>query len=127
MTILPGSLDYLYYNGITETIPYVAYEMPPVTASGRAQLAGAGMGYNPISDFDMYSPSEFQPDSQKPKSGNAFFNVLDKILSLPKWVKGLFSGGIILGTVCLLFRGKKPPANAQTTGLWQKITGWFKK
>lgn len=38
MTVLPGSLDYLYYNGILDHIPYEAYEMGPATASG--------MGYN---------------------------------------------------------------------------------
>ncbi len=30
MTVLPGSLDYLYYNGILDHIPYEAYEMSPV-------------------------------------------------------------------------------------------------
>ena len=30
MTVLPGSLDHLYYNGILDSIPYEAYEMPPV-------------------------------------------------------------------------------------------------
>lgn len=45
MAILPGSLDYLYYNGIIDHIPYEAYQMTPMTASGRAQLAGMGTGY----------------------------------------------------------------------------------
>ena len=45
MAVLPGSLDYLYYNGILNHIPYEAYEMTPMTASGRAQLAGMGMGF----------------------------------------------------------------------------------
>lgn len=30
MTVLPGSLDYLYHNGILDHIPYEAYEMTPV-------------------------------------------------------------------------------------------------
>ena len=34
MTVLPGSLDYLYYNGILDRIPYEAYEMGPVVNSG---------------------------------------------------------------------------------------------
>lgn len=40
MAVLPGSLDYLYYNGILDRIPYEAYEQSPITASGRAQMAG---------------------------------------------------------------------------------------
>lgn len=45
MAVLPGSLDYLYYNGILERIPYEAYEMTPMTASGQAQMMGLGTGY----------------------------------------------------------------------------------
>jgi hypothetical protein len=37
MTILPGSLDYLYYNGILERIPYEAYEMIPASPGGMQQ------------------------------------------------------------------------------------------
>lgn len=37
MTILPGSLDYLYYNGILEHIPYEAYEMVMASPSGTKQ------------------------------------------------------------------------------------------
>lgn len=32
MTVLPGSLDYLYYQGILDHIPYEAYEMPYAAA-----------------------------------------------------------------------------------------------
>ncbi len=46
MAVLPGSLDYLYYNGILDHIPYEAYEMPPMTQSGMAQMSGLGSGYN---------------------------------------------------------------------------------
>ena len=46
MAILPGSLDYLYHNGIVNSIPYDAYAMTPVTPSGMAQMAGMGMGFN---------------------------------------------------------------------------------
>ena len=46
MAVLPGSLDYLYYNGILDHIPYEAYEMGPMTASGRAQMSGLGTGFS---------------------------------------------------------------------------------
>ena len=46
MAILPGSLDYLYYNGIIDHIPYEAYEMTPMTPSGMAQMSGmSGLGF----------------------------------------------------------------------------------
>lgn len=50
MAVLPGSLDYLYYNGILDHIPYEAYEMGPVTQSGMMQMSGMGTGYgfNPM-------------------------------------------------------------------------------
>lgn len=35
MTITPGSLDYLYYNGVLDHIPYEAYEMGPVVANSQ--------------------------------------------------------------------------------------------
>jgi hypothetical protein len=43
MTVFPGSLDYLYYNGVLDHIPYEAYEMVPfqpnyVQSSGMPQL-----------------------------------------------------------------------------------------
>jgi len=44
MTVLPGSLDYLYYNGVLDHIPYDVYDMPPVTASGMQR---SGMGFPP--------------------------------------------------------------------------------
>lgn len=47
MAVLPGSLDYLYHNGILNHIPYEAYEMTPMTQSGMAQMAGKGAGLNP--------------------------------------------------------------------------------
>lgn len=37
MTILPGSLDYLYYNDILEHIPYEAYEMGMVSPANSTQ------------------------------------------------------------------------------------------
>ena len=50
MAILPGSLDYLYYNGILDHIPYEAYEMSPMTPSGMMQMSGMGTAYglNPM-------------------------------------------------------------------------------
>lgn len=45
MSVLPGSLDYLYHNNIIDHIPYEAYSMTPMTYSGYAQMSGVGTGY----------------------------------------------------------------------------------
>ncbi len=44
MTILPGSLDHLYYNGILERIPYEAYEIIPAAPYGAAYNTGSMKG-----------------------------------------------------------------------------------
>ena len=44
MSVLPGSLDYLYYNGILDHIPYEAYDsgMPAVRMNNMPPLSGFG-------------------------------------------------------------------------------------
>ena len=39
MSAMPGSLDYLYYNGILDHIPYEAYEMNPRFVARQSQIA----------------------------------------------------------------------------------------
>ena len=63
MTVMPGSLDYLYYGGVLDCIPYAAYEMGPVSPSyingseyldcAKRGCAFAGYG----NDYDCYTPS----------------------------------------------------------------------
>lgn len=55
MAVLPGSLDYLYYNNIIDHIPYEAYEVLPMTQSGMMQMSGMGSGYgmNPMTNGSM--------------------------------------------------------------------------
>ena len=61
MTILPGSLDYLYYNGILDHIPYEAYEYPSVGQSGnnvRQELGGViGTPGSYVQEYAMNSGS----------------------------------------------------------------------
>ena len=56
MAILPGSLDYLYYNGIVDYIPYEAYSISPMTPSGYAQMSGAA--YNPYAGLDYLKTAQ---------------------------------------------------------------------
>ena len=44
MTILPGSLDYLYYNEVLDHIPYEVYEMGPVGTSSAMGGLNIGQG-----------------------------------------------------------------------------------
>lgn len=58
MTVLPGALDYLYYNGILDHIPYEAYEMTPpannaMNATQYMNMAQAGNLYNNYAN-DMF-------------------------------------------------------------------------
>lgn len=45
MTILPGSLDYLYHYGILDRIPYEAYEILPATQSGYNQYSNTNINF----------------------------------------------------------------------------------
>ena len=55
MTVLPGSLDYLYYNGIIDHIPYEAYDMQPVmNGSQYLNMAQQGALYNTYNSQDSF-------------------------------------------------------------------------
>lgn len=194
MAVLPGSLDYLYHNGILPRIPYEAYEMTPMTPSGQAQFAGMGMGYgfnaspmygavgmssmngtqylNQAQRGLMYNtytcPDTFVRRNNKPieagegysikkafidgegygrdlnaegmalgedtkgirKSFSKFgAKVKNSVVNAPDWAKGLAAGGIMLGTLACLFRGKKAPIppHAPEKSLFEKFTSLFKK
>ena len=207
MAVLPGSLDYLYYNGILDHIPYEAYEMGPVTASGMGYnqmnpMVSSGMsGYNQMNGsqyidqakqgllYDTYTspdtfvkrnPNEYRQGQDYSFGKQAFgvnngigvdsnlgtktFGINDGIgrdsdfevkavgdegksfreslvdsakstasgfSNAPTFVKGLIAGGIMVGTLFCLLRGKKTPSPAvtQKTSFWSKLNpkNWFKK
>lgn len=174
MAVLPGSLDYLYYNGILDHIPYEAYEMGPVGNSGM----GAGMSMNGSqylnqamqgSMYNTYtSPDTFvKRDNSNYAQGenysfvksalginngigkdadfevNAFGqegksfreSLVDGAKSTASgfsntstFVKGLIAGGVMIGTLFCLLKGKKKPSaqQAPTQSFWSKIN-IFKK
>ncbi|GEM_PF-4128957 len=78
MTILPGSLDYLYYNGILDHIPYEAYEYPSVGQSGnnvRQELGGViGTPGSYVQEYAMNSGSAYMDSAM---SGSAYQNSLN--------------------------------------------------
>ncbi len=162
MTVLPGSLDYLYHNGILPCIPYEVYETTPVTQSGMMQMSGMGSGlrqntvmqnYSSIqmpsvnTSQDMFSPQGgmYSQDILYSQNGNShniypqnnknvLSNLSEKFSKTPTWVKGLLAAGIMLMTLVCMFRGGKKsaktladsaPVKEATTGMWNKIKGWF--
>lgn len=135
MTVLPGSLDYLYHNGILPCVPYEAYEMTPMTASGRAQMAGLGTGLRESvlapNDNNFSAPNNSDLFLKNEKS---LLKTVDEKTVMSKWLKGLLAGGIMLLTLCCLIKsgkkfGKTPVQTSQNTksNLWEKFKGIFKK
>ena len=100
MAILPGSLDYLYHQGILDRIPYEAYEMTPMTPSGYAQLSGnysANVGNNSLNAtygqmngsqylqqaqqgelYKTYTTDMFVPFSQHQNQAGRDFSIVNK-------------------------------------------------
>ena len=132
MTILPGSLDYLYYNGILDHIPYEAYELGPITPSGIEEMNGTqylqaaqkGRIYNTYTAPDMFirrddenfkegenysiwekSYSDGDGINNGQNSAKGFFaKVKDTVVCSPAWAKGIVAGGVVLTTLCCLLR-----------------------
>lgn len=110
--VAPGSLDYLYYNGILDRIPYEAYETIQTPAPHYI---------NNQMPYDSYHPLHQPQNIQKSRT------------QIPTWLKGLASVGVLIATVCCLFKGKNVPAqqagNVAKSSFWSKLNpvNWFKR
>ena len=188
--VMPGSLDYLYYNGVLDHIPYYAYDSIPYNQSqfgnqysfggnnlyGNHQYASGqfasnqyasnnylntamqGNAYNTYNhpdtfvrrnDYGHYSIREHAFSPNNGYGSGADFEVMangedgknfretimstaskakESVANAPSYVKGLLAGGVILGTLAMLFKGKKSVAY-NSTGFWAKVNplNWFKK
>lgn len=167
MTVLPGSLDYLYYNGVLDHIPYEAYQTAPMNGTQYLNQAKQGQLYNTYVTPDTFVKQGMKEAHQG--EGHSFLEKaygyndgvgkdvdvetkvfgeerkemresaqsgLGKAYELyektPVFVKGLLAGGLMVGTlVCLLKGKKKPPVTASSskTSFWTKLNpkNWFKK
>ena len=96
MTVYPGSLDYLYHNGVLECIPYEAYSMP------IAQQPS--MNVNPYSNLKQQN--QMQMDSYQGIGSDAFITRDVKSNKTSAITKGLIGCGILLGTLALILKGK---------------------
>ena len=153
MTVLPGSLDYLYYNGILDHIPYEAYEMYPVNNKAYAPMNGSqyinavkqGLMYDSDKGNDTFINRESSPEGSGNKSfredildlaNNATGKTSDKAVQVSSYIKGALAGLLVLGTIFCLFSGKKSPkatqassTNTQFENFLSKLNPltWFKK
>ena len=126
MTVLPGSLDYLYYNGIIDHIPYEAYDvgMYPVRMNNMPPLAGYGcyaqntyMAPNYAAVYGVQNDTFTKSGKSNKKEEKSFRESLtagfektkNTVMSTPSVVKGLIGAVVMLGTLFLLIKGKKKP------------------
>jgi len=118
MTIQPGSLDYLYYNGIIDHIPYEAYASPigqpyyaPAYNSNYLDTAKSGYAYqyggsdcfvptNPVSVNNYYKTPIQELKEQLNEDKN-------KAKSSPVAIKGLLASGIVATTLAILIKRVK--------------------
>ena len=99
MTVLPGSLDHLYYNGILDCIPYEAYSMPPVGVPRINPGTRTVEYYTP--NLRQQILTEANTADVNKKSDKSYI-----------W-KGLIGLGVIVGTVICLAK--------RSTGFWKKL------
>ena len=146
MTVLPGSLDYLYHNRILDHIPYEVYQTAPMAQTAVMQMPNMlngmdiGMGQDPMSRGYGYNQAivennpYYQVDTFNQNNRKTDQNAVGKFINTPR-VKGVLAGGILLLTLYRLFKsGKKPPKSISEkpvqeakTNLWDKLKGLFKK
>ncbi len=142
MTVMPGSLDYLYYNGILDHIPYEAYGSAPVNGSQYLNQAKQGLLYDTYTSPDTFVKrnNTDNKQSQKYSFAKSAFGINDGVgknadfevnavgqegksfreslvesakstasgfNNAPTFVKGLIAGGIMVGTLFCLLKGKK--------------------
>ncbi|MCM1003772.1 MAG: hypothetical protein NC408_05450 [Candidatus Gastranaerophilales bacterium] len=167
MTVLPGSLDYLYYNGILDHIPYEAYETTPLNGTQYINQAKQGMLYDTYTSPDTFvrrnntdykqgenysfaksafgyndgvgTNADFEINAVGQEGKSFRQSLVDSAKSTasgfnnaPTFVKGLIAGGVMVGTLVCLLRGKKKPPVAEESinkSFFKKLNlkNWFKK
>lgn len=152
MAIQPGSLDYLYYNGILDHIPYEAYEgvVPaqptlPINGSDYITSARKGMLYdnyhngndtyvNSFGDFKQLNmPAQNNGQYENNEEKNSFFkkgnSFKETVLNSTSNWKGLLALGIIIATPIMFIKcRKKAPKHAfASNSFWSKINPFKKR
>ena len=126
MTVLPGSLDYLYHNGVLDHIPYEAYEMSAGN-SGMNNYMDSAMSGKSYRDYkqsqDMFESEYSNPYrvdknavtlNEEDKRSSIRNSLLDgkpvtkeKVVNTSSIKKGIAGAAIMAVTLFLLLKGKK--------------------
>lgn len=94
MAVYPGSLDYLYHNGVLECIPYEAYSMPVATQPSR--------DVNPYANLKQ----AYQYNPQENIGADSFISKDVRSTKTSSVVKGLLACGVLLTTLICILKGK---------------------
>lgn len=95
MTVYPGSLDYLYHNGVLNCIPYEAYSVPVAVQPSMNTNPYANIKQN----YQYYPQENIGADSFIPQKESSKKNVSPML-------KGLLAGGVLLLTLACILKGK---------------------
>lgn len=120
--VMPGSLDYLYYNGILNSIPYEAYQMSPATyapmnATQYLNQAKKDYGFSEQMAPDIFIKRNTSDENYYSVGQNSYGETIsllegdvnkrgNKTDKKTQIKKGLIGLGAIGLTLLLLFRGK---------------------
>ena len=97
MTVYPGSLDYLYHNGVLECIPYEAYSMP---VSNQPS-----MNVNPYANLKQKYQND-QYNQYQNIGADSFIPQKEQPQKAAPMLKGLLDCGLVLTTLVCILKGK---------------------
>ena len=140
MTVMPGSLDYLYYNGVLDHIPYEAYEMVPVNNASNQQVQqnstpnyvnAPNFSNQPqVNNKQDYLQGGIQDTFEYSNNTNIDNPENKNFKKISNKGKGLIGAAVILLTIIGIIKGGgKKTAGTTKTGFFAKINpkNWFKK
>ena len=124
LEVLPGSLDYLYYNGTLPTIPYEAYDMPvygQMNGSQYLNYAQRGNMYNAYIQPDTFIPS-CRPNVEQGQD----FSLRNQILGIRGYGRDNDWEKVALGKDGKNIRIKAEKAISKGWDIYQSTPDWFK-
>lgn len=94
---------------------------------GVGTQSAAGLNSFGIEGIGTNSPAAEQAWGGFNDVRNNFQKTVSTVESMPKFLKGIIAGGLMIGSAALVLkRGKKPPVEQQT-GFWAKLNPFKKK
>ena len=124
LEVLPGSLDYLYYNGTLPTIPYEAYEMPAygqINGSQYLNYAQRGNLYNAYTQPDTFLPA-YRPNVDQGQD----FSLRNKVLGIDGYGRDNDWEAVALGKDGKKIRVAAMDAVAKGWEMFKNSPDWFR-